>query len=376
MQDIKTARFIYTSCQLGAENALKGEMARKRPDYHISFSRPGFLTWKIADEAKIDNPRLVFARTFIHSLGKISNKNFPLDRKGKIRETWNIFTKFLLESKLCSENEPFQTFRLHVWSPDSPKTGSHGVEPGPKTEDLDLHNQLWRDLPVPLRRFAGYQSDLPESAGKEQEICLDCVRLSDEEWWLGWHRVEDLHSAYAGGLLPLALPEDASSRAWLKFEEGLRWSNFPIGIGSRCVDIGAAPGGGSQVLLSRGAEVLGVDPAEMDPQILANPNFTHLRGKIHQLKRNLFRKSRWFIADMNVAPSYTLDVFEEIVMREDIAARGLLFTLKFFNWKLANELPDFIRRIKSWGFNHVQARQLQFNRQEIMIAAIKKPFRR
>lgn len=376
MQNTQRTQFIYTSCQLGAENALKGEILRKRPDYHISFSMPGFLTWKIPEGGKIDNPKLVFARTFIHSLGKISSRNFPLDQAGKIRETWNIFAQFILESKWFSENEPFQTFRLHVWSPDSAATGSRGIEPGPKPEDLDLHRQLWNHIPSHLQHFGGYQSNFPEMSGKINEICLDCVRLSDEEWWLGWHRVDDLHSAYAGGLLPLILPEDASSRAWLKFEEGLRWSGFPIGVGSRCVDIGAAPGGGSQVLLSRGADVLGVDPAEMDPRILVHPNFTHLRGKINQLKRNLFRKSRWFIADMNVAPSYTLDVFEEIVNRDDIAARGLLFTLKFFNWKLAHDLPDYIQRIKSWGFNHVRARQLQFNRQEIMIAALKKPFKK
>ena len=130
----------------------------------------------------------------------------------------------------------------------------------------------------------------------------------------------------------------------------------------------------SQALLARGAEVLGVDPAEMDPRVLANPNFTHLRGKVSQLKRKLFRKSRWFITDMNVAPKYTLDALAELVARDDIAARGLLFTLKFFEWNLADNIPEYISRIKSWGFNHVKARQLQFNRQEIMIAALKKPF--
>ncbi|MBQ4204778.1 MAG: hypothetical protein II655_13870, partial [Thermoguttaceae bacterium] len=88
----------------------------------------------------------------------------------------------------------------------------------------------------------------------------------------------------------------------------------------------------------------------------------------------LFRKSRWFITDMNVAPKYTLDALEELVARDDIAARGLLFTLKFFEWNLADNIPEYISRIKSWGFNHVKARQLQFNRQEIMIAALKKPF--
>ena len=80
------------------------------------------------------------------------------------------------------------------------------------------------------------------------------------------------------------------------------------------------------------------------------------------------------MTDMNVAPRYTLDALEEIVGRDDIQARGLIFTLKLFDWKLADEIPSYLARVKSWGFNHIKARQLQFNRQEIMVAALKKPF--
>ena len=79
---------------------------------------------------------------------------------------------------------------------------------------------------------------------------------------------------------------------------------------------------------------------------------------------------------MNVAPNYTLDALEELVARDDVAARGLLFTLKLFDWKLADHIPEYLARVKSWGFNVVKARQLLFNRQEIMVAALKKPFRK
>ena len=230
--------------------------------------------------------------------------------------------------------------------------------------------------PGAFRATLGPDARRLDAPGELGEVVLDVVMVEEDEWHVGFHRVSDPHSRYPGGLFPLALPTDAASRAFLKFEEGLRWAQFPIGVGSRCVDIGSAPGGGSQALLARGAFVLGVDPAEMDPRVLANPNFTHLRGKINQLKRKLFRKSRWFLTDMNVAPSYTLDALEEIVLREEVAARGLLFTLKFFEWKLADELPEYLSRVKSWGFNHVKARQLQYNRQEIMVAALKKPFRK
>ena len=43
---------------------------------------------------------------------------------------------------------------------------------------------------------------------------------------------------------------------------------------------------------------------------------------------------------------------------------------------LASEVPAYIERIRSWGFNLVRARQLAHNRLEICVAALQKPFKR
>ncbi len=180
--------------------------------------------------------------------------------------------------------------------------------------------------------------------------------------------------------MPLELPPDAVSRAWLKMEEALRWSELPIPAGgnalhpARCAEIGSAPGGATQSLLARGCEVLGIDPAEMHPAVLANPRFTHIRRRSVQVRRRDFRKVRWLMADMNVAPGYTLDAVESIVTHPEVNVRGMLLTLKLFEWRLADELPAWIDRVRSWGFNVVRARQLQHNRQEVCVAALQKPF--
>ena len=265
---------------------------------------------------------------------------------------------------------------LHVYERDLSDVGVRGFEPGLTESDFRLWTTILDAAPKEARDNLTKNSARLDAPAPIGALCLDVVVVAENEWFVGVHRATDYHSRYPGGLVLPQLPTDAASRAFLKFEEGLRWSDFPIGVDANCVDIGAAPGGGSQALLARGAQVLGVDPAEMAPNLLEHPNFTHLRGKINQLKRKYFRHSRWFITDMNVAPSYTLDALEELVTREDISARGLLFTLKFFDWKFADETPSYISRIKGWGFNVVKARQLQFNRQEIMIAALKKPFRK
>ena len=122
--------------------------------------------------------------------------------------------------------------------------------------------------------------------------------------------------------------------------------------------------------------MLGVDPAEMAPIVLANPNFRHLRGRTTELPKKEFRKIRWLASDMNVAPNYTLDAVEDIVMNKQVSIRGLILTLKLVEWDLAWNIPQYLERIRSWGFNVIKARQLQHNRQEICVAALQTPFRR
>lgn len=368
-------------------------MAKRKPNYRFSFSRPGFLTFKAPEleslekRLALDAPalRVVFARSCVHSLGNVNKKNAAgpdgeLDRALAVQRIWELAeTEFGPESRSAQDalragKTPLTLSRVHVYERDRFDVGTRGFEPGLTDAARQLHEAIYNAAPERFKASFGPNADRLDAPGNPGEICLDVAVVENDDLRVGFHRVGDAHSRYPGGLFPLDLPTDAASRAFLKFEEGLRWADFPIGVGSRCVDIGASPGGGSQALLARGAEVLGVDPAEIDPRVLENPNFTHLRGKISQLKRKLFRKSRWFLTDMNVAPKFTLDALEEIVTREDVAARGLLFTLKFFDWKLADNIPEYMARIKSWGFNHVKARQLQYNRQEIMVAALKKPF--
>jgi 23S rRNA (cytidine2498-2'-O)-methyltransferase len=177
-------------------------------------------------------------------------------------------------------------------------------------------------------------------------------------------------------MMPLEMPPEVVSRAWLKMEEALLWSRLPIPHGARVAEIGSAPGGASQALLARGLIVTGIDPAEMAPALLKHPRFTHIRRRSTQVRRREFRKIRWLTADMNVSPNYTLDAIEAIVTHPEVNVRGLLLTLKLPHWELAEHVPDYIERIRKWGYNIVQARQLQHNRCEVCVAGLQKPFHR
>ena len=109
----------------------------------------------------------------------------------------------------------------------------------------------------------------------------------------------------------------------------------------------------------------------MHPAVLANPNFTHVRKRGDDVRRREFRKVRWLFSDMNVAPQTMLDTVEGIVSHPEVNVRGLLLTLKLLDWQMAEQIPEYLFRLRAWGYKDLHARQLQHDRQEICVAAMR-----
>jgi 23S rRNA (cytidine2498-2'-O)-methyltransferase len=167
-------------------------------------------------------------------------------------------------------------------------------------------------------------------------------------------------------------PSHAVSRAYAKLDEAIQWSGLPINEGDECVEIGCAPGGASQALLDRGLFVTGIDPADVDPAVLEHPRFRHLKKRGKDVRRQEFEGVRWLVADMNVAPDATLDEVEPIVTHPGVSMRGLVLTLKLSDWSLAAKLPEYIERVRGWGYRDVRVRQLTTGGQEICLVALRR----
>jgi len=354
------SQFLFVTCQVGAEPAVKSEIPRRWPAFRFSYSRPGFLTFKLPPDHSLApdfDLESAFARAYAFSLEKVAGEDF----NAMAGDVWRVWGERPVE-------------RVHVWERDAAAPGDRGFEPSITAAAVEAAEAIRRQCPraekLPAKAF-----DLKRPA-KLGDHVLDCVIVRPGEWWVGLHRARSVASLWPGGMMPLELPPDAVSRAWLKMEEALRWSQLPIPPGARCAEIGSAPGGATQALLARGFRVIGIDPAEMDPAVLKHPGFTHLRWRVVQVRRREFRAVRWLMADMNVAPGYTLDAVEPIVTHREVSIRGMLLTLKLFEWRLAEEIPEYVERVRRWGYNLVRVRQLQHNRQEVCLAALQKPFRR
>jgi 23S rRNA (cytidine2498-2'-O)-methyltransferase len=353
-------QFLFVTCQFGAEQAVKRELGRRWPEFRFAYSRPGFLTFKVPQQSQLYadfDLESVFARSSGLCLGKVSGED-PAVLAAKV---WELFGQ-----RPCR--------KIHVWARET-------AEPSQRKDfsPLDLMAQQAREhLAQCCPKPDLLTNDVinPQQPARRGEFVLDCIVVQPTEWWVGTHRVHSVPSQWPGGCTALEMPPEIVSRAWLKMEEALRWSQLPAAAGARWVELGSAPGGASQALLKRGFFVLGIDPAEMHSAVLEHPRFTHLRQRTSQVRRREFRKIRWLATDMNVAPNYALDAVEDIVTHREVNIRGMLLTLKLIEWELADHIAEYLDRVRSWGFNEVAARQLQHNRQEVCVAALQRPFRR
>jgi SAM-dependent methyltransferase len=172
----------------------------------------------------------------------------------------------------------------------------------------------------------------------------------------------------------LEVPPAAPSRAWLKLEEAARVFPLPLSAGDGVVEVGCAPGGMTRALLDRGAFVVGVDRNAMDPRIVAETRFRHLRASARHVEASLVpgvwpAPVRMLVVDVNLPPNSALSAVSSIARAVRPTLRAALFTLKLGDWRLVSELPHWRGRIERMLGMTTTATQLPSNRQELTVFA-------
>jgi 23S rRNA (cytidine2498-2'-O)-methyltransferase len=357
------AQFVFMTCRAGAEAALKQEVANVEPGWRPSFSRPGFLTFKNAGERAIDDRKLAeqhwtFAYAQGVSLGRLAGDNLA----ELVRQFW--------EHPEVAAIATSGAIDLHVWQREPVADDDDGL--------AAFVTPLCREIESALRGAAPEQSTLVREMAPHRKAAprncrvLDVVVVEPGEWWIGCHKAVKTAERWPGGAIPVRLPSHAVSRAYAKLEEAIQWSGLPLVAGEECVEVGCAPGGASQALLERGLFVTGIDPADVEPVVLEHARFRHLKKRGSDVRRTEFEGVRWLVADMNIAPQDTLDEVEAIVRHPGVSIRGLVLTLKFSDWNVAEQLPKFISRVREWGYRDVRCRQLVTGGQEICLVALRR----
>ncbi len=114
------------------------------------------------------------------------------------------------------------------------------------------------------------------------------------------------------------------SRAYLKLWEALTRIGERPGPGTRCIDLGAAPGGWSWALGTLGADVLAVDKAPLDPRVLALPGVQAVSDSAFGMDP---RPADWLFSDVIAYPARLLGLVQRWIAAGDV--QRIVCSVKF-----------------------------------------------
>lgn len=198
----------------------------------------------------------------------------------------------------------------------------------------------------------------------------------------------DSHTAYVGyshpgnsanwpmGIPRLKMPREAPSRSTLKLAEAITELLSPseqekLHAGQRAVDLGAAPGGWTWQLASRGIRVIAVDNGPIAQSVMDTGFAEHLRADGFTFRPR--HPVDWLVCDMVDKPARVADLVARWFERGD--CRNAIFNLKLPMKRRYEESRTCLERIagrleKLEPAFTVKARQLFHDREEITCVII------
>jgi 23S rRNA (cytidine2498-2'-O)-methyltransferase len=191
------------------------------------------------------------------------------------------------------------------------------------------------------------------------------VLVHEQRLYAGVSEARDNLSSWAGGAQRFAREAEQLSRAEFKLLEALDSFAVPLQAGGRALDLGAAPGGWTRVLLARGQRVVAVDPAQLHPRLAKDERVRHLRVSA---ERYLEGASGAFDVILNDIRKDACEAAELVARCAPLLApRGFaLLSLKLRHERRSEQMDAALRVLRPI-FSVCRARHLFHNRSEVTV---------
>ena len=193
-----------------------------------------------------------------------------------------------------------------------------------------------------------------------------------EKAYLGISLTTDNLSDWPGGARHFAHLPEQISRAEFKLLEALEVFGVTLPSQGLALDLGAAPGGWTRMLLEAGMQVVAVDPAKLDVRLLRQPRLDHYRGYAEDYLEEALKRRRKFNVITNDMRMDAREAARVLVQASAcLLSDGFIISVL----KLPHETSEIdplknlneALRLLQRHFAIVQARQLFHNRQEVTV---------
>ncbi|MGO1246762.1 MAG: 23S rRNA (cytidine(2498)-2'-O)-methyltransferase RlmM [Oceanisphaera sp.] len=249
----------------------------------------------------------------------------------------------------------------------------------PDTNDGKELSRFCRKFTVPMRQALRAKGLLTDKEVRNRPI-LHLFFLANNHALIGYSYSFN-NSPFHMGIPRLRFPSDAPSRSTLKLEEAFHvfipreeWE-MRLTSGLNAVDLGAAPGGWTYQLVSRGMMVTAVDNGAMDSKLMDTGQVKHYREDVFSWRpgrKNVY----WLVCDMVEKPARVAATMAAWLVDEDCqeAIFNLKLPMKKRYAEAVHNLQQLKEKLAELGGFHVQAKQLYHDREEITVH-VYRPFK-
>ncbi|HUS81366.1 MAG TPA: FtsJ-like methyltransferase family protein, partial [Armatimonadota bacterium] len=150
-----------------------------------------------------------------------------------------------------------------------------------------------------------------------------------------------------------------------KLREILKEFGLQLPVEGRALDLGAAPGGWTRVLAEAMAEVVAVDPAELDERVAGMANVTHLRCHTNELDPEALGSFDVLTDDMNLDPAQSAELMCAVAPL--LVQGGLaVMTVKFVTRRRGEHVSEAVAILQR-TYDDIRVRRMPHNAKETSV---------
>jgi 23S rRNA (cytidine2498-2'-O)-methyltransferase len=327
-------QFLFFCVNIGNEKLLKEEIQNFYPEFTLSYSRKGFITYKNKGILYTKDSISQLECTFATRSGICLGKTNPDDLNAFITEKTN-------ELKLDLDEIIIHSFSINT---------DYKLE----TKNL-LNNEVNQ-----------YSSN--------NKNVIDIIAIGENEIWMGLHLVTQNTTRYPNANIEIKVPTDVPSIAYLKLAQAIELYSIKIDKKDLWLDFGCVPGGSTTYLLSKGIRVWGIDTAVMKDEVLANKNYTHIQSSVQDLSQEKLPNEdiKWVHVDLNLNPNQAIKEILRLIKKYNHSLKGIIFTVQLVKSEYIKNIEEFEDQFYDWGFIDIISRQVPTHKNEFIIIAKRK----